>query len=190
MQTKNKLSLELFAVFVFSSLSTVCRNAQRRVADHGGRGRNQADLARGNTHPLARPQFDRGRHPQACRWTACCSFSNAAPHNRLLSNNCCRTAGPCIAQLSQMAHARRIRPAVRPADQDIQTITSWLQSHGFQVGNVSNGRTVIEFSGTAGSGAGSSSHFDSPIRRQWRGALGEFERSVNSHRAYAGRRRR
>ena len=37
-----------------------------------------------------------------------------------------------------------------PSDQDIQTITSWLQSHGFQVAPISNGRTVIEFSGTAG----------------------------------------
>jgi len=36
-----------------------------------------------------------------------------------------------------------------PADQDIQTVTSWLQSHGFQIAQVSKGRTVIEFSGTA-----------------------------------------
>ena len=37
-----------------------------------------------------------------------------------------------------------------PADADIQTITLWLESHGFTVNRVSNGRTVIEFSGTAG----------------------------------------
>jgi hypothetical protein len=36
-----------------------------------------------------------------------------------------------------------------PADQDIQAITSWLQSHGFQVARVGRGRTAIEFSGTA-----------------------------------------
>ena len=36
-----------------------------------------------------------------------------------------------------------------PADADIQAITSWLQLQGFQVAKVSNGRTVIEFSGTA-----------------------------------------
>ncbi len=35
------------------------------------------------------------------------------------------------------------------SDQDIQTVVSWLGSHGFQVGRVSKGRTVIEFSGTA-----------------------------------------
>jgi Pro-kumamolisin, activation domain/Bacterial Ig-like domain (group 3) len=36
-----------------------------------------------------------------------------------------------------------------PSDQDIQAITTWLQSHGFEVANVSPGRHVIEFSGTA-----------------------------------------
>jgi len=37
-----------------------------------------------------------------------------------------------------------------PADQDIQTVVAWLQSHSFQVNQVSKGKTVIEFSGTAG----------------------------------------
>jgi hypothetical protein len=36
-----------------------------------------------------------------------------------------------------------------PADQDIQAVTSWLQSRGFQVARVGRGRTAIEFSGTA-----------------------------------------
>jgi subtilase family serine protease len=36
-----------------------------------------------------------------------------------------------------------------PADADLQAITSWLQLQGFQIAKVSNGRTVIEFSGTA-----------------------------------------
>jgi hypothetical protein len=36
-----------------------------------------------------------------------------------------------------------------PADADIQAVTGWLQAHGFQIGSVSKGRTVIEFSGTA-----------------------------------------
>jgi hypothetical protein len=37
-----------------------------------------------------------------------------------------------------------------PADSDIEAAEAWLESHGFQVASVSNGRTVIEFSGTAG----------------------------------------
>src|SRR2546430_9167549 len=36
-----------------------------------------------------------------------------------------------------------------PADADIQTVTAWLRSHGFQVAKVSRGKVAIEFSGTA-----------------------------------------
>src|SRR5262249_33445045 len=36
-----------------------------------------------------------------------------------------------------------------PTDADIQTVSAWLQSHGFQVGST-KGRTVLAFSGTAG----------------------------------------
>src|ERR1700722_8439638 len=37
-----------------------------------------------------------------------------------------------------------------PAPQDIQSITTWLESHGFQVAGASRGGILIEFSGTAG----------------------------------------
>src|SRR6266404_3114844 len=37
-----------------------------------------------------------------------------------------------------------------PADSDIAAVTNWLQASGFQVAQVSKGRTVIEFSGSAG----------------------------------------
>src|ERR1700719_3497591 len=37
-----------------------------------------------------------------------------------------------------------------PSDHDVQAVTSWLQSHGFQGVEVSPSRTVIHFSGTAG----------------------------------------
>ncbi len=35
-------------------------------------------------------------------------------------------------------------------DEDIQTVIAWLQSHGFTVNGVQAGRTMIDFSGTAG----------------------------------------
>jgi hypothetical protein len=36
-----------------------------------------------------------------------------------------------------------------PSDQDVQAVTSWLESHGFQVARIARGRIAIEFSGTA-----------------------------------------
>lgn len=37
-----------------------------------------------------------------------------------------------------------------PSDSDISAVTNWLQASGFQIAQVGKGRTVIEFSGTAG----------------------------------------
>ena len=36
-----------------------------------------------------------------------------------------------------------------PADEDVQTVVRWLQSHGFRVDNVAKGKMSIEFSGVA-----------------------------------------
>jgi subtilase family serine protease len=36
-----------------------------------------------------------------------------------------------------------------PGDADLQIVTAWLTSHGFKVNGIANGRTVIQFSGTA-----------------------------------------
>ena len=58
-------------------------------------------------------------------------------------------AGQFVAELSPWLTPDQFGQQFGPSDQDIQTITSWLQSHGFQVAGVSHGRTTIEFSGTA-----------------------------------------
>ncbi|MGH9474266.1 MAG: protease pro-enzyme activation domain-containing protein [Terriglobales bacterium] len=49
-----------------------------------------------------------------------------------------------------------------PALADIRTVTAWLEQEGFSVGRVSAGRTVIEFSGTAGAVAAA---FQTEVRR-------------------------
>ena len=60
-----------------------------------------------------------------------------------------RSAGQGVAELSPVAHAQQYGQQFGPTDTDLQTITAWLQSHGFEVGST-KGRTVLEFSGTAG----------------------------------------
>jgi hypothetical protein len=35
-----------------------------------------------------------------------------------------------------------------PVDQDLQTVTGWLQAHGFKVNRVTHGHSLVEFSGT------------------------------------------
>jgi Pro-kumamolisin, activation domain/Bacterial Ig-like domain (group 3) len=105
----------------------------------------------GNTHPLARAEFDRGPAP------------DSLPMRRMLL--VLKRGAAQEAALDQLMEEQQdasssnfhswLTPAqfgqqFGPSDQDIQTITSWLESHGFQIAKVSGGRTVIEFSGTAG----------------------------------------
>src|SRR5580704_4818122 len=66
MQTKKNFSLELFAVFVFSSLAALSVAAQTPTVQSritAPMDETRLTLLSGNTHPLAQPQFDRGLAP-------------------------------------------------------------------------------------------------------------------------------
>lgn len=104
----------------------------------------------GNTHPYARAAFDRGVAPpglpaQRMLLVLKRSAQQEAALDALLEQQQ-NSAG---SNYHQWLTPQQFGQQYGPADQDIQTITSWLQSHGFQVSGASNGRTVIEFSGVA-----------------------------------------
>jgi subtilase family serine protease len=105
---------------------------------------------RGNTHPLARPENDRGL------------VADAQPLNRILL--LLQRSPDQEAALQQFLEDQqnKLSPNYHrwltpeqfgqqygPADADIQTITDWLQSQGFTQVKLGRGRTVIEFSGNA-----------------------------------------
>jgi subtilase family serine protease len=105
---------------------------------------------KGNVHPLARAEFDQG------------AVSDGQPLHRMLL--LLQRGADQEAALQQLLDEQQNKSSANyhawltpaqfgqqfgPADADIQTVTSWLQSHGFQVTNVSAGRTTIEFSGSA-----------------------------------------
>lgn len=104
----------------------------------------------GNTHPYARAAFNRGPAPpdlpaQRMLLVLKRSTQQEAALDALLEQQQ-NSAAP---NYHQWLTPQQFGQQFGPADQDIQTITSWLQSHGFQVRGPSNGRTVIEFSGVA-----------------------------------------
>jgi hypothetical protein len=106
---------------------------------------------KGNVHPLAQPRYDRG------------PASDGLPMERMLL---VLKRGPAQeASLRRLLDDQQVKSSPRyhqwltpeqfgrqfgPANEDIQAITGWLTSHGFEVTKVAAGRTVIEFSGTAG----------------------------------------
>ena len=105
---------------------------------------------RGNTHPLAQPQFDRGAAPSdlpMARMLLVLKRSGAQESalQTLLDDQQDRSSPSYHQWLTPDAFGRQFGPS----DQDMQAVAAWLVSHGFQIGGISLGRTVIEFSGTA-----------------------------------------
>ena len=108
-------------------------------------------LLKGNVYALARPEFDRGVAPPSLpmeRMTLVLrpSPEQAAALATLLDEQQDQSSPNYHKWLTPLQFGQQFGAS----EQDIQTITSWLQSQGFQVNHVANGRNVIEFSGTAG----------------------------------------
>jgi hypothetical protein len=154
MRTQPARFSRILVLFAFISLLPVRSFAQTSpAAARITRAVDESQLAvlKGNTYPLARAQYDRGPAP------------SSLPMNRMLL--VLRRSPEQEAALEQLLDQQQDQSSPNyhrwltpqqfgqqfgPADQDIQAVASWLESHGFQVMRISNGRTVIEFSGTAG----------------------------------------
>ena len=114
---------------------------------------NEANVVtlRGNTHPLARPQFDQGAAPANLPMPRILlvlqrSVAQEAALEQLLDAQQDKNSPSYHQWLTPDQFGQQFGPS----DQDLQTIQLWLGLHGFQIGGVTRGRTVIEFSGTAG----------------------------------------
>lgn len=106
---------------------------------------------KGNIHPLARPEFDSG------------TLAESQPVTRMLLM--LQRSSEQEGALKQLLEAQQSKgsPSYHawltpeqfgakfgPSDDDLQKVTDWLTRQGFQIANVSKGRTTIEFSGTVG----------------------------------------
>ena len=103
---------------------------------------------RGNTHPLARPEFDRGAAPPDLPMERMLLVlrrgrDQEAALNKLMEEQ----QDPSSANFHRWLTPEEFGRRFGPNDEDIQTVTLWLESHGFQVAEVAKGRTLIEFSG-------------------------------------------
>ena len=105
----------------------------------------------GNTHPLARPEFDRGAAPDQQPLERMLLVLQRSPEQdaallRLLDEQQTKSSPNYHRWLTPQEFGAQFGPA----DADVQAVTAWLESQGFQVNRVAAGRTVIEFSGSAG----------------------------------------
>jgi subtilase family serine protease len=108
-------------------------------------------LLKGNTFPLARREFDQGAAPPSQAMETMMlglkrSPAQEAALEKLMAEQLDRSSPNFHKWLAPVEFGKQFGPA----DQDIKVVTSWLESHGFQSVEVSNGRTVIEFDGNVG----------------------------------------
>jgi pro-kumamolisin-like protein/Big-like domain-containing protein len=106
-------------------------------------------VLKGNTHPLARPELDLGTAPATLPMERMLLVLKRSPGQetalrKLLDDQQDKASANYHRWLTPDQFGKQFGPA----ESDMQTITLWLQSHGFQVGST-KGRTVLEFSGSA-----------------------------------------
>ena len=108
-------------------------------------------ILRGNTHPMARAEFDRGAAPASLPMEHMMLVLARSPQQEAaLETLMAQQQDRSSSNYHKWLTPEQFGQQFGPSDQDIQTITSWLQSNGLQVNGVANGRTTIDFSGTAG----------------------------------------
>jgi hypothetical protein len=105
---------------------------------------------RGNVHPLARPESDLGAASSSQPMQRMLLVLKRSPEQeaalrQLLDDQ----QSPASASYKKWLTPSQFGQQFGPTDADLQTITAWLQSHGFQVAST-HGRTSLEFSGSAG----------------------------------------
>src|SRR6266403_592215 len=108
-------------------------------------------MLRGNVHPMARAQFDRGAVADAQPVTRILlllqrSAEQEAALRQLMEEQQSKNSPNYHAWLTPDDFGKRFGPA----DADVQAVTDWLNSQGFQNIKVAKGRTAVEFSGNVG----------------------------------------
>jgi hypothetical protein len=106
---------------------------------------------KGQVHPLARLEFDQGAASDSMPATRMLlllqrSLEQESTLRALMDQQQDRTSSNYHAWLTPQQFAKQFGPV----DADIQVVTGWLTSQGFQNIKVGTGRTVIEFSGNIG----------------------------------------
>ena len=146
------ISTSLLSVFfLLSSLVSLAQTAAVRARVTQPVDMRNLITLRGNVHPLARPEFDRGSAPDDLTMRRMLLvLKRGADQETALRQMLDQQQVKSSAQFHQWLTPEQFGQQFGPADSDVQAVTQWLGTQGFQVTKVAAGRTVIEFSGSAG----------------------------------------
>lgn len=139
----------VFGLFILSASVSLAQTTQKRRLITAEIDENKLTVLHGNTHPLARPEFDRGAAPSSLVLHRMLLVLTRSPEQEA-------TLKALLDQQQDKSppnYHQWLKPAefgqtFGPADEDVQAVAAWLRSRGFQVTSVTKGRGIVEFSGT------------------------------------------
>ena len=140
-----------FAFIIFCSLKSAAQSNEIRARVTQSVDVENRVTLRGGTHPLARPEWDRGTAPDSLPVGHMLlvlqrGVEQEAALRQLLDDQQVKSS----PNYHKWVTPEQFGKQFGPADTDIRAVTDWLTARGFEVHRLSAGRTVIEFSGTAG----------------------------------------
>ncbi len=113
---------------------------------------NESNLTtlRGNTHPLARQQYDQGRVDPAMKMERITmAFQQTAAQKADLDALLAAQQNPASSSFHQWLTPAQFGERFGVAQTDLQKVTAWLQAHGLNVVETPASRNLIVFEGAA-----------------------------------------
>jgi len=107
-------------------------------------------MLKGNVHPLARREFDRGRvSPELAMGDLVLVLRRGAEQQAEFNRYVASQYNEASANYHRWLSPREVGEDFAPAISDIEAVSNWLRGHGFSIDEVSADRLSIRFSGTA-----------------------------------------
>jgi subtilase family serine protease len=152
---RNKsLAIGVFAAVLLTLLVVVPRGSSQSSAPRmisQAVDESKMVTLRGNVHPLARPEFDKGPAPASMQLDRMLLvLKRSATQEAALATFLAQQNDPTSPNYHHWLTPEQFGERFGAADEDVTAVTTWLQSRGFSVNNVAPGRNVIEISGNAG----------------------------------------
>jgi subtilase family serine protease len=144
------LSLCAVASVLFCSMALTAQDAAPTVRIVNQINENQLTVLKGNTPPAANSKNDRGRVSSTLPMTGMILvLSRSAEQQAAFDKFVASQYDPKSANYRHWLEPEQVGTEFGPAESDVETVSSWLRTHGFTVDEVSPNRMTIRFSGTA-----------------------------------------
>ena len=150
---------KLLAAFAVTLTALCLFTLAQRVTGQSGQARlitqsideSKLMVQHGSVYPLARAEFDRGAVPASLPMERMLMVMKRSPaQESAIESFLAQQVDESSPNYHKWLTPDQFGERFGASEEDIAQVTSWLQSHGFQVAPAAHGRGVIEFSGDAG----------------------------------------